>query len=68
MTLDRNIENEHLDDVCGMCLFFRIIMWLLVYMRITVFYYSMMELQSKQNNSIYFAKLAVTRYFNCVFL
>ena len=36
-TIDGNIENQHLDEVCGMHLFFEIVinMWLLVYVRIT---------------------------------
>ena len=41
--LNGNIENQHLDDeVCEICLFFGILinMWLLVYMRITIFYHS----------------------------
>ena len=31
-----------------------------------IFYHSMISLQSKQNNSTYFAKLAVTCCFNCL--
>ena len=41
-TLNGNIENQHLDKVCGMCLFFRILIntWLPDYLRITVLYHS----------------------------
>ena len=41
-TINENIEIEHFEEVCGMFLFFRILinMWLLGYVRITVFYHS----------------------------
>ena len=41
-TLNENAENEHLDGVCVVCLFFAILRnsWLIVYMRIIIFFHS----------------------------
>ena len=66
-TIDGNIENSHLDEVCGMRLFFGILINVVTCIReIDIFYNTMISLQAEQNNSTYFAKLAITCCFNCL--